>query len=67
VSYSEGLGAVYGKVVEIVEWGGDPEAGASRGVLRGVSWGMRSRLACGERTARLLRMVIAAKVDGMCT
>ena len=28
-------------------------------------WGVRSGLACGERTARLVRMVIAAEVDGM--
>jgi hypothetical protein len=49
--------------VEIVEWGGDPEAGGFERIVEGVSWGMR---ACGERTARLLRMVIAAEVDGMC-
>jgi len=56
-------GAVYGKAVEIVEWGGEGllRPGVSGRVSRGVSWGVRSGLACGERTARPVRMVMAPR------
>lgn len=60
------MGGVYGKVVEIVEWGGDPEAGGFERSVEGRLVGDAESLGLRRANSKASEDGDAAEVDGMC-